>query len=96
MDYPPILITGWYGKCNFGSDPRCEGVTRPASTLLDLTGQTCYLNPIKDKKSQVFWLGPSGTSDVGPSSLWVYSIYLNPNGADYDYDSLLPSNCTTD
>eukprot|EP00978_Attheya_sp_CCMP212_P020270 scaffold57778_cov49-Attheya_sp.AAC.1 len=98
---PTINITGWCSECNFDSDLydiRCGGEKRPASILLDLIGQTCYLNPIEEKKTQVFLLGPSGTSTVGPSGLnslwWVYTIFLNPNGA--DYDSLLPSNCTTD
>lgn len=86
-------ISGWYPACDLDGDSFAESclgtfVESAEPAELDLTGETCYVNPIDDSTTSagVFWFGPL------PNNTGTYmfsSLLLGENVTKFK-----PTNCS--
>lgn len=107
----PIKLTGWYENCNdVAVIVKVDGVDVPDgrtcvadylapvtdSVTLDVTGNTCYVNPVFDTPLDVFWLGPHVDPDTlkQTDAIALYYIGFSTRANDTSaIDTYMPKDC---
>lgn len=79
-DLEHIAISGWWSECDLDDGASlaesCAGnyVENAEPAALDLTGNTCYVNPLQTSTTSagVFWFGPL----VNNTGTYLYNLLL--------------------